>query len=271
MATAAIIDVTNKQILEEIQRNRTELKNVIKESEARLLLIIESLSNKINTLEKENLNLKDKIELLERNQKQNNIVIFGLNKKSDEVTVENICQEIKTRLDINLTEADVNNIYSLGKSENSPVKIELVSLLKKKNILKNCHRLKGSNISVTQDLTLKQRQENKILRRHLRKSRENKQYRSYIKGDRLYINNVPYTSRELEKLEDIPENITGIEENNTPRTLSQGLVNTSTYIGTKETLENIQTPNTLGTGTVKKQLKQNNITNKTRTRSHKLM
>lgn len=65
----------------EIVNSKIELKTVIEASEARLLMTVESLNEKIRHLEKENQNLKSKVEILERNSKKNGILVFGLKKR----------------------------------------------------------------------------------------------------------------------------------------------------------------------------------------------
>ncbi|KAJ8943782.1 hypothetical protein NQ314_009649, partial [Rhamnusium bicolor] len=110
--------------------------------------------------------------------------------------------ELKRTLCIDITETDINNIYPLGNSAKSPIKIEFVSELKKKLILRNCSRLKGTNISIRYDLTNKQREEYKILKGHLNRPNKNSNNKCHIKGNKLYINNIPHTIEDLEEIDD---------------------------------------------------------------------
>ncbi|KAJ8982402.1 hypothetical protein NQ317_017204 [Molorchus minor] len=185
-----------------IEASEVRLKNTIEASEVRLLLKIEELNHKIISLENENLLLKNKVEELDRNSRQKNIIIFGLNKKTDEIAPEYICQELKTLLDVNVTASSISNIYSLGKAENSPIKVELVSYMKKREILQHCYRLKGTNITIAHDLTPQQREEHRVLRNYQKKIRENNSGTSYIKRGKIYINNVGYTCEEIGEIED---------------------------------------------------------------------
>lgn len=191
------LEVTNRQLLEEIVKTRSDLKNLIEASETRLQMKFEILNNRIKTLEKENIKLNDKIEKLERESKKNNLVIFGLVKNSKEVTAASICNHIRQLLDVKLTETEINNIYTLGKTENSPIKLELISYLKKREILGNCRKLKGTKTYITNDLTEKQREEVKILRTHLHQAKAHTDKKSYIKGNRLFVDNIAYTAEEL--------------------------------------------------------------------------
>lgn len=268
------MEITTKQIYEEIVKSRNELRGSIEASEVRVLLKIESLNSRIRTLEKENRQLKNKVEILDRESRRNNLVIFGLNSVPREVSVDFISSQIKQLLDVQLDESNINNLYKLGNAENSPIKLELVSMLKKREILLNCRKLKGSKIYIANDLTEKQRGEYKILREHLSRAREDTENSCYIKGNKLYVNNVAYTVEDL-KYETEPEprsysspptpNITSKpasnqEENTKAPTLEQ--IQTNTGEGQTNQLVEKQKPsslqqhsNTPKTGTIRKTTK----------------
>lgn len=195
-------EITNQIILEEIQKNRTELKYSIEASEARLLLEVAALNNKIVKLEIENTELKNKIEELERQNRQNNIVIFGLETSEEEINGKQICQDLKRLIHTDVIESDINNCYRLGKSVECPIKVEFVSYLKKKQILANCKNLKGTNVYIAHDLTPEQRNENQILRRHLNNARQNKNNTCFIKNNKLHINKKIYTPNDLLEIEE---------------------------------------------------------------------
>ncbi|CAH1155545.1 unnamed protein product, partial [Phaedon cochleariae] len=111
-------------------------------------------------------------------------------------------------VDVNIAESDLNNFYPLGKSNNPPIKIEFTSFLKKAAILKNARNLRGTRISIANDLTIKQRHENSILRRHLNLAKGNKENDCYIRGNRLHVDGKIYTAEELENQEEIGKNTT---------------------------------------------------------------
>lgn len=188
-----------KSIKEDVLKNRAEIKSAIEASEARVLLKIEDLQRRINTLEKENLTLTKKIEHIERSTKKNNILVFGL-KEDIQNSAVNICNTLTKLLEVEVSVNDLNNVYSI-KSLRNTVKVEFISNLKKTEILRNARKLKDSGISIAQDLTFMQREENKLLRKYLKKARENPVNTSYIKGNKLYVNNKCYTVDELEELD----------------------------------------------------------------------
>lgn len=149
--------ITNAKIYEEIIRSKSELKNIIEASETRLLLKVEELKSRLNILEKENLFLKNKLENLENTNKKNNIIVYGLRTPEHKITPEYICEKLNLLLSVDLKESDINNAYCLGVSETSPVKVELISYIKKLNILQNGYKLKGTKVFIAHDLTFKQR------------------------------------------------------------------------------------------------------------------
>ncbi|KAG5886010.1 hypothetical protein JTB14_018427 [Gonioctena quinquepunctata] len=89
-----------RTIVRELRKNNP-LKGV-----ARVLLKVESLNDKINELEKEHSILQNKIELLERTDKKNNIVLLGLKRNSEDVGIRFICEQIITLIDVDPTDAD---------------------------------------------------------------------------------------------------------------------------------------------------------------------
>lgn len=97
------------------------------------------------------------------------------------------------------TEYDINYVYCLGKMETDPIKLKLVTQSKKKQILINAKNLKGTKIYLpNQSLTKKQQEELKILKQHLKKvTEEEQQTKSYIRGNKLYIDYKGYTCFEL--------------------------------------------------------------------------
>ena len=98
--------------------------------------------------------------------------------------------------------SDLNNFDPLGKEDNCPFKVEFISYIKKATILKNSNKLKGTNIYITNDLAQKQREENKILRKHLYLAKQEGNNNCYIKRNKLHVNNEIYTPQDLENCEE---------------------------------------------------------------------
>lgn len=198
------LDAAVKNIKEEILNTRIDIKNCIEASEARLQLKIEQLKNTVSKLEKENTELKEEVENLKRVQNKKNILIFGLKKKREEITAEGLCKDLKELLGVDLKGSDFGDFYPLGKSDNCPIKIEFNSNPKKREVLKSCNKLKGKNISIANDLTHNQRQEFKILRKHLFLAKQEEKYKDcFIKGNKLIVNGIAYGIEDLERDENL--------------------------------------------------------------------
>lgn len=198
-----IQDANNKQTEELKTYMNKELKN-----------ITESINTEIqkrNELEENYQELKNKYKILEKSLRKNNIVIFGL-QCIEENLLEYTIEQLNNHLDLTLTENDVNNIYMLGKqAENIPIKIEFTRYLQKQNVLRNCFKLKNTDIRIHEDLSIEERAEKRILVQHLKEARS-KNKTAYIKGNKLCVSDNVYTVEELmhsneEKTVEIEKNI----------------------------------------------------------------
>lgn len=212
MSEVATKEISTRQILDEIINSKKELKNSISASETRLILEIQELKGRLNCLERENLELKEQLELSKRQQNKNNLIIFGLKKRSEKVTTALVCEELTRLLEVGLVESDIGDLYPLGKTKNCPIKIELISHLKKKLIFKNTKKLKNTGVSIANDLTLQQREEIKTLNKFLKNARQEGQ-EAYIRGNKLVIGKNIYT---LEDLENTGEEVKSSSAPHTP-------------------------------------------------------
>lgn len=190
-------DITLKRLYEEIIKSKNEVKSSISATEARLLLEIHSLKTRVDQLERENSTLEQKFEYADRVNRKNNIILFGFDKLRDNATPKLICEELNHLLEVEISESDISDCYKLGKTKKSPIKVELISNLKKKVIFSKVKKLKGTNQSIANDLTLKQRNESKILRTNLIQARANTSCKSFIRGNRLVIGTKQYTVEDL--------------------------------------------------------------------------
>lgn len=185
----------------EIISTKNELRNSISASETRLLLEITELKSKVSHLERENETLRVRLERVERSSNKKNLIIFGIGGKTTDITADNLCQKLSNLLDIKIKGEDVSDFYPLGRSDESPLKVELVSYSTKRAILSNAKKLKGTGISIKSDLTSQQRDDLGKLKKHLTEARANYSCISYIKGRTLVIGEEVYTLDELEQQE----------------------------------------------------------------------
>ncbi|CAH1114790.1 unnamed protein product [Psylliodes chrysocephalus] len=172
-----------EQLRDDLIQIENRIRNAIEASEVKILMKLELVNEKVKKLEKENLELQHKIELLERNSKKTTSYYF----------------------------------YQLGKLERSPIKVEFVSTFTKIDILRNIKKLKGTNTTISPDLTKTQQERNKILRNHLRGIRQTTQDHCYIKGEK-HRNNTAYRVEDTIQMEGSYNSIVIQQSNSAPQT-----------------------------------------------------
>ncbi|KAL3282921.1 hypothetical protein HHI36_006079, partial [Cryptolaemus montrouzieri] len=95
---------TAKELIDEIMKMRTELKEQIASSEANILSKLEPLQQKVERVERENAELRSKIEKIERDSRKKNIVIFGLNKAPSELSYDVVKNSLESLLKVEIRE-----------------------------------------------------------------------------------------------------------------------------------------------------------------------
>lgn len=144
--------------------------------------------------------MKTELEYVNRNNKKNGIVIYGI-KTNNEVSAGFICEKIRSLLQVEVSPSEINDFYVLGKGEANPIKVQLVQFWKKREILKNAHKLKETNVYISHDLTKLQIEESKILRNHLKLAKIDNQANCYIRKHELFVNGREYTVDDLKNIE----------------------------------------------------------------------
>ncbi|XP_044750293.1 uncharacterized protein LOC123310727 [Coccinella septempunctata] len=191
--------ITLESIYEELSKIKGEILNTVKASEARLLMSITALNARVHELDEDNRRLRAEVEELKRRERKNCVVVFGHAIERKALTLESICGWLKALLGIQVEYRDISDFYTLGRKESSPLKIEFATYWLKQKVLKSCRNLKGTGVVITADLTEMQREEYKILRRHLLLAKQDTRNECFIKRDRLVINGEAYNVAELER------------------------------------------------------------------------
>lgn len=157
----------------------------------------------IRNLKDENTKLKHTINGLEKTLKNNNIVIFGIPPKKKESRLDlakSVLDKFEALLHISCSLNEVVDIYRVGKrAESSPVIVKLCSIITKDKILRNCSKLKGTGLFITRDLPYDERQSKKELRKYYQAALK-KSVNAKLIGNKLVIENIEYTTAELERL-----------------------------------------------------------------------
>lgn len=185
---------TIKELLIEANKAQTaELKTELDKVNQRYDRRLKSINTKINKLQTRSL-------ALERKARKNNIIIFGLDKVENEILLDATLGKVNELLGTDFALKDVNNIYTIGHQEKPPVVIEFISYLKKSEIFRSPEKLralKGTHIVITHDLCERDREEQKVLRKHHKIAKDRNQ-EARIRGNKLIIGQKSYTAAELE-------------------------------------------------------------------------
>lgn len=200
-----IDDKAGKQIFDAIESLREEIGDRLGLLEERLLLRLDESQRRIITLEATNDRLARRVETLERANRKNSVVIFGLQLPKKQDIPDFVVSQLCHLLGIELGLSDIDDIHAIGKSGNV-VKVRFVSYLRKIWVLKNSSKLEGQNIYINNDLTLKEREENQILRTHLRLAKVRGKD-AFIRNGSLIIDGKSYSVRDLQTAESHHERI----------------------------------------------------------------
>lgn len=168
---------------------------------------IKIVKEEVHELQEENKRLKTELEKLDRKKRQNNLVIYGINQGTDETQIsliENILEISRHKLEIELKESDINDIFRLGKKPGPkrPVLISLISHIKRQEILRKVKKLKNSGYFITEDLSESDLKERKILTEGLKEARD-KNKKASIKGNKLIVEGEEYTTSDILQTKEI--------------------------------------------------------------------
>lgn len=231
------------KLLQQLVEQSAEIKKDIEAINNKLTRnenFIDNLKEKINKLEGENQKLKSKTNELDKKNRRNNIIIFGIEEKGGEDLIEKVVSLINTKLNLNTSIADVSNGYRIGKKNENisrPIILELLRVKQKQLILNNTYKLKGDNtIAISSDMTKEEREEGKILRKHLRLAKA-KNLNAKITGNKLIINGQFFTTQQLES-QNLVEEIKASEKNDklselTSQIVTRQLARKNNHLGAK--------------------------------------
>lgn len=146
----------------------------------------------------------EQINSFERDKRRRNLIFFGLrdDSKEERSDVEKkICEMIEKLLESKFTLQELDFCKRLGKfqsDKNRPIIAGFTTERKKYEILRNCHKLKGSVISIREDLPENVRQKRKELIVEMKKQKAQGK-EAFIAYDRLVIRDPSQTERVKQK------------------------------------------------------------------------
>lgn len=199
-------NLSTKDLLKYVILETRQQKQELQKSVDKLTTTILESEEKIIKLEEENRQLKEKIRGIERKDKKNNIIIFGVPQEANEI-IANAAINIFKEINVEINLQDINNAYRIGKSEIKPIIVEFNTYLKKQEVTKNAYKLKDTNIAITNELIPEDRETNRILHKYLREAR-GKKLEARIRNNKLYVGNEVYTVDQLKEQNEELNNIT---------------------------------------------------------------
>lgn len=192
-------NVTNEQIFALLQNTNQNVQD-IKQELACYREKLDELESVTQHLQAENIHLKQKIASQEERLRRKNILIFGLPDATEKSLEEVVLEFLNGRLKVKITPGDLDNFYRIGVSNRvRPVLIKFVREISAQQVLKNAKKLKGSGISIAQDLPQERRVERKILYDFLKVAKE-KKFTAKIEKNKLIVNKDEYTVETLKNL-----------------------------------------------------------------------
>lgn len=206
--------VTNEDIYGLLQKSIVQISEVRKEiKEIRRELTVsnerlESVSDRLHAVEKENEDLRIKLLKVEKRLKRNNIILFGIGENPKELVKNLVVDFVSQQLKVELDTRDIGNIYRISNKNTAkkprPILLELVTHDKKREILNQRKFVKGSAVAISENLTEEDRKERKLLYDHFSTARK-KGYPAKLFNKKVEINGKSYTYRDLAEIEVNPE------------------------------------------------------------------
>uniref|UniRef100_A0A6G5A9P1 Uncharacterized protein n=1 Tax=Rhipicephalus microplus TaxID=6941 RepID=A0A6G5A9P1_RHIMP len=156
--------------LKQISQQLTQIAGDIKEIKEERLTAIESkleklaaldekildCTTKVSALEKVVSGLELKLDELENRSRRSNLIVYGIpeDEKEDEESLEQVINNTVAKGVLKIEPVSIERIHRLGKrsaNKTRPIIFKLLDDRDKTKILKNCHKLKDTDISISED------------------------------------------------------------------------------------------------------------------------
>lgn len=124
---------------------------------------LEELKSANETLNKKVTELEKRLDMQETHRRRKNIILFGA---PDNTNVYDYLRNLFTeKLKISVSIMDtIEKAYRFGKADSKrPIAIQFISERKKIEVMRQAHLLKGTKIQFSDDLTLEERKQRKIV------------------------------------------------------------------------------------------------------------
>lgn len=147
----AIVKESFKDLLADEEFINKISKKVAQEIETRL----SQLEEKVSFLEDEYYLLKNKLIDMEQYSRRNNVRIFGISEQKNEESLPMVIQFFQEKLNLNYQPADFVTCHRIGENRDGkrPLFIKFTHHQKKTDVMQARKKLKGSKITLVEDLT----------------------------------------------------------------------------------------------------------------------
>lgn len=195
----AVILKQLQNIIEDLKEIKEERLTSI-ESKLELLTTLDSkLSScvtQVSNLQRTVADLEMKVDDLENRSRRSNLIVYGVDENpngSEDSLDQVINSKIITGM-LKMNPVSIERAHRLGKPNSEkkrPIICKLLDYRDKESVLKNCRRLKGSNISIGEDFSVRVRD---IRRKLWNSAKANKESgdKVFLVYDKLKINKVLY-------------------------------------------------------------------------------
>lgn len=191
----SLIKAQNQDIVNQVTEVKNELKNLKTEFATELNYLREENKHLIE----ENKQLIGRLNNIERKTKKFNIVIYGLNEKQPENTLEEVFDLIQNKFSLHPSKTEIRDAFRLGHYEENktrPILVEFVTNSLRTAIFEKSPSLKGTGIAVSADYIQEDYLKRKFLTSQLKIVRAQGRT-AQLKGHKLIIDNIPYTYEEI--------------------------------------------------------------------------
>ena len=120
--------------------------------------IIEELRSEVSSLSEKLNGITEQVDWQEQYSRRNRLLIHGITEGNQENTDGSALEIFREKLDIELTQTDIDRAYRIGKSDKRssrprPVIVKFIRYNDKKKMFSKKKQLKNSGMSITEGLT----------------------------------------------------------------------------------------------------------------------
>lgn len=152
--------------------------------------------SQVSDLQRTIADLEMKVDDLENRSRRSNLIVYGMEEDADsgEDTLDQIINNKIIKGMLKMNPIPIERAHRLGKSNSDktrPIIYKMLDYRDKESVLRNCRRLKGSNISIGEDFSVRVRHIRKQLWNSAKANKESGD-KVFLVYDKLKINKVLY-------------------------------------------------------------------------------